>query len=100
MKCGLVKARRNLIDELEASSSSKKQKTKSSIVDDIKGKAKNCATSLKNGIKRSKPRNVVKKLTQNNKKVLLREGKRHTARRVVSTPSVVLPGYPPPGGGT
>ena len=35
----------------------------------------------------------------NNKKVLLRERKRHTARRVVSTPSVVLPGYPP-GGGT
>ena len=34
-------------------------------------------------------------------KVLLRERKRHTARRVVSTPSVVLPGYPPPpGGGT
>ena len=30
-----------------------------------------------------------------NKKVLLRERKRHTARRVVSTPSVVLPGYPP-----
>ena len=35
-----------------------------------------------------------------NKKVLLRERKRHTARRVVSTPSVVLPGYNPPGGGT
>ena len=40
-----------------------------------------------------------------NKKVLLRERKRHTARRVVSTPSVVLTGYPPPsssgwGGGT
>ena len=34
-----------------------------------------------------------------NKKVLLRERKRHTARRVVSTPSVVLPGYPPQGGG-
>ena len=32
-----------------------------------------------------------------NKKVLLRERKRHTARRVVSTPSVVLPGYPPGG---
>ena len=31
-----------------------------------------------------------------NKKVLLRERKRHTARRVVSTPSVGLPGYPPP----
>ena len=29
------------------------------------------------------------------KKVLLRERKRHTARRVVSTPSVVLTGYPP-----
>ena len=29
-----------------------------------------------------------------NKKVLLREHKRHTARRVVSTPSVVLTGYP------
>ena len=28
--------------------------------------------------------------------VLLRERKRHTARRVLSTPSVVLPGYPPP----
>ena len=38
--------------------------------------------------------------TTNDKKVLLRERKRHTARRVVSTPSVVLPGYPPPGGGT
>ena len=33
-----------------------------------------------------------------NKKVLLRERKRHTARRVVSTPSVVLPGYPPQAG--
>ena len=36
-----------------------------------------------------------------NKKVLLRERKRHTARRVVNTPSVVLSGYPPwpdPGG--
>ena len=30
-----------------------------------------------------------------NKKVLLRERKRHTARRVVSTPSAVLTGYPP-----
>ena len=30
-----------------------------------------------------------------NKKVLLRERKRHTTRRVVSTPSVVLTGYPP-----
>ena len=29
------------------------------------------------------------------KKVLLCERKRHTARRVLSTPSVVLPGYPP-----
>ena len=29
------------------------------------------------------------------KKVLLRERKRHTTRRVVSTPSVVLTGYPP-----
>ena len=38
-----------------------------------------------------------------NKKVLLRERKRHTARRVASTPYVVLTGYPPswPGqGGT
>ena len=34
--------------------------------------------------------------TKENKKVLLRERKRHTARRVVSTPSVVLPGYHPP----
>ena len=41
------------------------------------------------------------------KKVLLRERKRHTTHRVLSTPSVVLPGYPPPpiltwaaGGGT
>ena len=33
----------------------------------------------------------------NNKKVLLRERKRHTARRVESTPSVVLTGYPPAG---
>ena len=36
------------------------------------------------------------------KKVLLHERKRHTARRVVTTPSVVLTGYPPfltwPGG--
>ena len=32
-----------------------------------------------------------------NKKVLLRERKRHTAHRVVTTPSVVLTGYPPPG---
>ena len=31
-----------------------------------------------------------------NKKVLLRERKRHTACHVVSTPSVVLTGYPPP----
>ena len=30
-----------------------------------------------------------------NKKVLLRERKRHTARRVASTPYVVLTGYPP-----
>ena len=30
------------------------------------------------------------------KKVLLRERKRHTARRVVTTPSVALTGYPPP----
>ena len=30
-----------------------------------------------------------------NKRVLLRERKRHTARRVVSTPSVVLTGYLP-----
>ena len=29
------------------------------------------------------------------KKVLLRERQRHTARRVVSTPSIVLTGYPP-----
>ena len=36
-------------------------------------------------------------ITPRNKKVLLRERKRHTARRVVSTPSVVLPGYPPGG---
>ena len=31
------------------------------------------------------------------KKVLLRERKRHTARRVASTPYVVLTGYPPSG---
>ena len=30
-----------------------------------------------------------------NKKILLRERKRHTARRVASTPYVVLTGYPP-----
>ena len=30
-----------------------------------------------------------------NKKVLLRQRKRHTTHRVVSTPSVVLTGYPP-----
>ena len=30
-----------------------------------------------------------------NKKVLLRERKRHTARRVASTPYVILTGYPP-----
>ena len=34
-------------------------------------------------------------ILSSNKKVLLRERKRHTARCVVSTPSVVLPGYPP-----
>ena len=34
-----------------------------------------------------------------NKKVLLRERKRHTARCVANTPYVVLTGYPP-GGGT
>ena len=34
-------------------------------------------------------------LTSMNKKVLLRERKRHTARRVVSTSFVVLTGYPP-----
>ena len=38
-------------------------------------------------------------LFPSNKKVLLRERKRHTARRVVSTPSVVLTGYHPPRGG-
>ena len=32
-----------------------------------------------------------------NKKVLLRERKRHTTRRVASTPYVVLTGYPPAG---
>ena len=35
-----------------------------------------------------------------NKKVLLRERKRHTARRVASTPYVVLTGYPPTDQGT
>ena len=35
-------------------------------------------------------------IISSNKKVLLRERKRHTACRVVSTPSVVLTGYPPP----
>ena len=39
-------------------------------------------------------------VTYSQQEVLLRERKRHTARRVVSTPSVVLPGYPPPGGVT
>ena len=34
-----------------------------------------------------------------NKKVLLRERKRHTARCVANTRHVVLTGYPPPGGG-
>ena len=34
----------------------------------------------------------------NNKKVLLRERKRHTARCVANTPYVVLTGYPPRGG--
>ena len=43
-------------------------------------------------------RNVSNDNNINNKKVLLRERKRHTARCVVSTPSVVLPGYPPRGG--
>ena len=32
---------------------------------------------------------------KSNKKILLRERKRHTARRVLSTPYVVLTGYPP-----
>ena len=36
--------------------------------------------------------------TKVNKKVLLRERKRHTARRVASTPYVVLTGYPPQAG--
>ena len=35
---------------------------------------------------------------QFNKKVLLRERKRHTARCVANTPYVVLTGYPPRGG--
>ena len=35
-----------------------------------------------------------------NKKVLLRERKRHTARCVANTPYVVLTWFPPPGGGT
>ena len=39
---------------------------------------------------------LAKAKLQYNKTVLLRERKRHTARRVVSTPSVVLTGYPPP----
>ena len=49
---------------------------------------------------------IVSSKTKFNKKVLLRERKRHTTRRVVSTPSVVLTGYPPhltgypPRGGT
>ena len=43
------------------------------------------------------PKNAHSNQLNKNKKVLLRERKRHTARRVVSTP-VVLPGYPPPGG--
>ena len=38
---------------------------------------------------------TIKDVYCNNKKVLLRERKRHTDRRVVSTPSVVLTGYPP-----
>ena len=33
--------------------------------------------------------------SKNNKKVLLLERKRHTARRVASTPNVILTGYPP-----
>ena len=41
--------------------------------------------------------NAMKSFYLKNKKVLLRERKRHTARRVVSTPSLVLPGYPPGG---
>ena len=55
---------------------------------------------------KAKPRKKVKtcehycnnRENSSNKKVILRERKRHTARRVVSTPSVVLPGYPPRGG--
>ena len=43
--------------------------------------------------------NCFSQFSYHNKKVLLRERKRHTARRVVSTPSVVLPGYPPGGEG-
>ena len=38
------------------------------------------------------------KETRHNKKVLLRERKRHTARCVANTPYVVLTGYPPLGG--
>ena len=37
-------------------------------------------------------------IINSNKKVLLRERKRHTARRVASTPYVVLTGYPPRAG--
>ena len=43
----------------------------------------------------SRKKNSVRAYAELNKKVL-RERKRHTARRVVSTPSVVLTGYPLP----
>ena len=41
--------------------------------------------------------NVFQMKKKRNKKVLLRKRKRHTACRVVSTPCVVLTGYPPAG---
>ena len=45
---------------------------------------------------KSKTKHTTNVIKEDNEKVLLRERKRHTARRVESTPSVVLTGYPPP----
>ena len=43
-------------------------------------------------------KNKINSAKINNKKVLLRERKRHTARRVASNPYIVLTGYSPPAG--
>ena len=61
-----------------------------------------CSKSQKKHSGRTHSRLCFKCRININKKVLLRERKRHTAHHVASTPYVVLTGYPPPdlaGGG-